>query len=129
MSNAWTQEIILGCNSIKAFHIGTAWNKDNEKYLTRDGKPIATIIGARVSNAHVQCAESITIPPRTNAVVKCKVPKILLEKHFEKFASFKPSNRHRSDNSDCHTYNGPVVMDDEVRNLGIFLHCNGQSIW
>ena len=80
-------------------------------------------------NALVQCTEVITLPPFTNALIKCKVPKVLKSKSFEKICLFEPSYRHKSDYAECHTYEGIVVMGNEVVNSGIFhiVMTNGSS--
>ena len=88
--------------------------------LTKNGKVIATTVSDRAISALVQCTEAITLPPFTNALIKCKVPNILKSKRFEKFCLFEPSYRHKSDYAECHTYEGIVVMDNEVVNSGIF---------
>ena len=89
-------------------------------YLTMNRKQLTTTISTTAINALVQCAESIVIPPRSNALIKCKAPKITCQKHYEKNCVFEPANRHKADFSECHTYEGTVVMDDEVKNSGIF---------
>ena len=120
VSNALTQDIILGYNFSKAYHIGTNWNKNDEMYLTRNGKQLTTTVGTKSINAIVQCAEVIVIPPKSNAMVKCRAPNISCQEHFEKICLFEPSSRHKSENSACHTYNGTVLMDNEVVSSGIF---------
>ena len=77
-------------------------------------------ISTTAINALVQCAESITIPPYTNAFIKCKVPKILKSEKYGRVCVFELSYRHKSNYSHCNTYEGTVVMDDEVVNSGIF---------
>ena len=115
-----TQEVILGYNFSRPFHIGTGWNKFDEMYLTMNRKQLTTIISTTTIYALVQCGESIVILPRSNALIKCKAPKITLQKHYENFCVFEPANRHKADFSECHTCEGIVVMDDEVKNSGIF---------
>ena len=39
-SDQLSQQIILGHNFAKAFHIGTWWDQDDNMYLSRHGKPI-----------------------------------------------------------------------------------------
>ena len=89
-------------------------------YLTMNRKKLTTIISTTAFNALVQCAELIVILPRSNALIKCKVPKITCLKHYEKICIFEPANRHKADFSECHTYEGTVVMDDEVKNQVYF---------
>ena len=120
VSSTLTQEVILGYNFSRAFHIGTGWNKFDEIYLTMNRKQLTTTISTTAINDLVQCAESIVIPPRSNALIKCKAPKITCCKHYERICVFEPANRHKADFSECHTYEGTEVMDDEVRNSGIF---------
>ena len=85
-----------------------------------NGQQLTTTISTKAINALVQCAESIIIPPRSNAVVKCRVPKVMCHQNYERICVFEPSNRHTYDNAACHTYNDTVVMDDDVKRSGIF---------
>ena len=39
---------------------------------------------------------------------------------MRKFCLFEPSYRHKSDYAGCHTYEGIIVMDNEIVNSGIF---------
>ena len=89
-------------------------------YLTMNRKQLTTIISTTAINVLVKCIKSIVIPPRSSALIKCKAPKIKCQKHYEKICVFEPANRHKSDFSECHTYEDTVVMDDEVKNAGIF---------
>ena len=52
-------------------------------------KEMTTTISTTAINALVQCAESIVIPPRSNALIKCKAPKIRshVESIMRKFVS------------------------------------------
>ena len=129
VSNELTQDVILGHNFSKAFHIGTDWNKNDEMFLTMNGQQLTTTISTKAINALVQCAESITIPPRSNAVVKCRVPKVICHQNYERICVFEPSNRHTSDNAACHTYNGTVIMDDDVKRSGIFEIAMTNTSW
>ena len=88
--------------------------------LTKNGKVIPTTVSDKAINALVQCTEAITLPPFTNALIKYKVPKVLKSKSYENICLFEPSYRHKSDYAECHTYEGIVVMDNEVVNSGIF---------
>ena len=81
---------------------------------------IATTISTTAINALLQCAEPITIPPYTNAFIKCKVPNILKSMNYERVCVFEPSYRHKPYYSHCNTYEGIVVMDDDVVDSGIF---------
>ena len=89
-----------------------------------NGKQLVTTINIKATNALVQCAEYIVIPPRKNALIKCKAPKATHKEHYEKVCVFEPSNRHKLDFSECHTYKGTVVMGDELKDSGIIPHCN-----
>ena len=75
VSKSLTQHVILGYNFSKAFHIGTTWNRNDQMCLTKNGKVIVTTVSNKAINALVQCTEAITLPPFTNALIKCKVPK------------------------------------------------------
>ena len=102
------------------FHIATGWNKIDEKYLTMNRKQLTTTISTTAIKALVQCAELIVIPPRSNAPIKYKATKITCQKHYEKICVFEPTNRHKANFLECHTYEGTVAVDDEVKNSGIF---------
>ena len=84
VSNELTQGIILGYNFSKAFHIGTDWNKNDEMMLKMDGKYLTTTISTKQINALVQCVESIIIPARSNAMIKCRAPKAMRHQNFER---------------------------------------------
>ena len=88
VSNELTQDIILGHNFSRAFHIGTDWNKNGKMFLTMNGQQLTTTISTKAINALVQCAESIIIPPRSNAVVKCRVPKVMCYQNYERICVF-----------------------------------------
>ena len=120
VSSTLTQVVILGYNFSRAFHIGTGWNKFDEMYLTINRKQLSTSISTTATNALVQSAESIVIPPRSNALIKCKASKITCQKHYEKICGFEPANRHEAGFSECHTFEGTGVMDDEVKNPGTY---------
>ena len=75
VSNALTQDIILGYNFKKAFHIGTDWNRNDEMYLKMNGQFLTTTLSTKEINALVQCVDSVVIPPRSNAQVPCKANK------------------------------------------------------
>ena len=57
---------------------------------------------------------------RSNALINCKAPKVTCIEHYEKVCVFEPPNRHKSDFSECHTYEGTVVMGNELKDSGIF---------
>ena len=120
VSNALTQDVILGYNFKKAFHIGTDWNRNDEMYLKMNGQFLTTTLNTKDINALVQCAESVVIPPRSNAQIPCKANKMICQINFERICRFEPSSRLHSDNSPCHTYDGIVVIDQEVKSSGIF---------
>ena len=88
--------------------------------LNMIGHIIAATVSTQAINALVQCAESIILPPYSNVLVKCKIPKVLKSKNYERILVFEPSYRHKSDFAYCKMYKGTVVMDDEVINSHIF---------
>ena len=49
--NALTQDIILGYNFSRAYHIGTNWNNNDEMCLTRNGKHLTATITTKAINA------------------------------------------------------------------------------
>ena len=92
VSNELTQDVILGYNFSKAYHIGTDWNKNDEMILTMNGQQLTTTISTKAINALVQCAESISIPPRSNAMIKCKAPKAMCHQNYGRICVFEPSS-------------------------------------
>ena len=63
-SDQLSQQVILGHNFAKAFHIDTWWDQPNDiGYLTFNGKPIEQIIPFSTTNALVFCTEGTIIPP------------------------------------------------------------------
>ena len=98
-------------------------------FLTMNGQQLTTTISTKAINALVQCAESISIPPRSNAMVKCRAPKVICHQNYESICVLEPSNRHTSNNAACHTYNGTVVMDDDVKRSGMFEIAMTNTSW
>ena len=82
VSQSLTQHVILGYNFSKGFHMGTTCNRNDQMCLRKNGKVIETTVSNNASNALAQCTEVITLPPFTNALIKCKVPKVLKSKQF-----------------------------------------------
>ena len=76
VSNALTQNVILGYNFKNAFHIGTDWNRNDEMYLKMNGQFLTTTLSTKDINALVQCAEAVVIPPKSNAKIPCKANKM-----------------------------------------------------
>ena len=129
VSNELTQGIILGYNFSKAFHIGTDWDKTNEMLLKMNGKYLTSTSTPKQINTLVTCAESIVIPARSNALVKCKAKKALCHNNFERTCVFQPSSRHSPDNATCHSYNGTVFVDEEMKDSGIFEIAMTNTSW
>ena len=126
-SDQLSQQIILGHNFAKAFHIGTWWDQDDNMYLTRYGKPFEQTIPSSTINALVFCTESMVIPPYSNGYIQCKVPKEKLKASLGKNCVFEPSYKHRSSFVNCTTYEGTVTLDDSVVSSGTFKHCHDQQ--
>ena len=61
VSNELTQDVILGYNFSKAFHLGTDWNKNDEMFLTMNGQQLTTTISTKAINALVQCVSQIPL--------------------------------------------------------------------
>ena len=120
VSNALTQDIILGYNFKRAFHIGTDWNKNDEMYLKMGDRYLTTTISTREINSLVQCVESFIIPPRSNAKIACKASKVSLQQNFERVLRFEPASKHHSDNNLCYALDGVVVIDHDVKASGTF---------
>ena len=58
-----SQQMILGHNFSKAYHIGPPWNADVVMSLTRNGMPFAETLPTYDINALVFCVESTVILP------------------------------------------------------------------
>ena len=58
-----SQQMILGHNFSKAYHIGMLWNAYDVMSLTRNGIPFAETLPTNDINALVFCMESTVIPP------------------------------------------------------------------
>ena len=119
-SNSLSQQFILGHNFSRAFHIGTTWSPDDIMSLTYEGRPIAQTIPTRQINSIVFCCESTTIPPLSNAKVRCTAPKVKSRANPGLNLVFEPSNRHKSHYANCKTYNGLVTFDDQTTRSGSF---------
>ena len=119
-SDQLSQQIILGYNFAKVFHIGTRVDQDDSMYLTRYGKPFEQTIPSSTINALVFCTESMFIPPYSNAYIQCKVPKEKLRDSLGKNCVFEPSYKHRLNYVCCTTYEGIVTLDDSVVTSGTF---------
>ena len=62
-SDQLSQDMILGLNFQKTYHIGTYWMPDDSLYLTLSGEPFAETEPIHDLNALIFCAETIIIPP------------------------------------------------------------------
>ena len=70
-----SQQMILGHNFSKAYHIGMLWNADDVMSLTRNGIPFAEMLPTNDINALVFCMESPVILPYSNGYIRCRMPK------------------------------------------------------
>ena len=70
-----SQQMILGHNFSKAYHIGTLCNADNVMSLTRNGMPFAEMLPTHDINALAFCMESTVLPPYSNGYIKCRLPR------------------------------------------------------
>ena len=113
-SDQLSQQILLGHNFAKAFHIGTLWEQDDNIYLTGHGKPFEQTIPSSTMDVLVSCTERIVSPPYSNGYTQCKVPKERLKASFGKNCVFEPSHRHGSNYINCATYEDIVTLDDSV---------------
>ena len=69
-SDQLSQQMILGHNFSKAYHIGTLWNADDVMSLTRNGIPFAETLPTNDINALVFCTESTVILPYSNGYIR-----------------------------------------------------------
>ena len=119
-SDQLSQQIILGHNFAKVFHIGTWWDQDDKMYLTKHGKPFEQTVLSNTINAVVFCTESLVTPPYSNGFIQCKVPKEKLKASLGMNCVLKPSYKHRSNFVNCTTYEGIVTLNDSVVSSGTF---------
>ena len=118
-SDQLSQQMILGHNFSKAYHIGTLWNADDVMSLTKNGIPFGETLPTEDINATVFCMESTVIPPYSNGYVKCKMPKVKGRAYFGRSCVFEPSFRHKCLYSHCNTYEGLVTVNDNIVSSGV----------
>ena len=115
-----SQQMILGHNFFKPYHIGMLWNADDVMSLTRKGMPFAEMLPTHDINALVFCAESMVLPPHFNGYIKCRLPRAKGKPYVDWICVFEPSFKHRCQYSHCDTYEGLVTVDDTITNSGVF---------
>ena len=72
-SDQLSQQMILGHDFSKAYHIGTLWNVQDVMSLTRNGMTFAVILPTSDINALVFYAESAILPPYSNGYITCRL--------------------------------------------------------
>ena len=115
-----SQQLILGNNFSKAYHIGTLWNADDVMSLTRNGILFAETLPTNDINALVFCMESTVTLPYSNGYIRCRMPKAKGKAYIGRSYVFEPSFKHRSLYSHCDTYEGLVTVDDNIVSSGVF---------
>ena len=96
-----SQQMILGHNFSKAYHIGMLWNADDVMSLTRNGIPFAEMLPTNDINALVFCTESAVIPPYSNGYIKSRMSMAKGKAYIGRNCVFEPSFKHRSLYSHC----------------------------
>ena len=119
-SDQLSQQMILGHNFSKAYHIGTLWNVDDVMSLTRNGMPFAETLPTHNINTLVFCVESTVIPPYSNEYIRCRLPRVKGKLYIGRSCVFEPSFKHRSLYSHCDTYVELVTVDDTIASSGVF---------
>ena len=114
------QQMMLGHNFFKAYHIGTLWNADDVMSLTKNGIPFAETLPTSDINAVVFCSESTVASPYSTGYVKCRMPKVKGRAYIGRSCVSESSFRHRSLYSHYDTYEGLVTVDDNIVSLGVF---------
>ena len=73
-SDQLSQDMILGLNFQKAYHLGIYWMPDDSLYLTSNGEPFAETEPIHDLNALIFCAETTVIPPSQMATyhIRCQ---------------------------------------------------------
>ena len=115
-----SQQMILGHNFSKVYHIGMLWNVDDVMSLTRNGIPFAETLPTNDINALVFCMESTVIPPYSNGYIRCRMAKAKEKAYIGKSCVFELSFKHRSLHSHCDTYEALVTVDDNIVSSGVF---------
>ena len=115
-----SQQMILGYNFSKVFHIGTLWKADGVIPLTRNGMPFTETLPTHDINALVFCMESTVILPYSNGYIKCRLPRAKGKPYIGRSCVFECSFKHRSLYSHCDTYEGLVTVDDTIARSGVF---------
>ena len=121
-SDQLSQQMILGHNFLKAYHIGILWNVDDVMAVTRNGIPFAEMLPTNDINALVFCVESTVIPLYSNGYIKCRMPKAKGKAYIGRSCVSEPSFKHRSLHSHFEMYVGLVTVDDSIMNSGVY-HC------
>ena len=119
-SDQLSQQMILGHNFSKAYHIGTLWNADDVMSLTRNGIPFAETLPTNDINALVFCTKSNVVPPYSNGYIRCRMLKVKGKAYIGRSCVFEPLFRNRSLYSYCNTYEGFVTVDDNIVSSGVF---------
>ena len=114
------QQMILGHNFSKTYHIGMLWNVDDVMFLTRNGMPFAEMLPTHNINALEFCMESMVLLPYSNEYIKCRLPRAKVKPYVGRSCVFKPSVQHRSQCPHCDTYEGLVTVDDTITSSGVF---------
>ena len=109
-----SQQMILGQNFSKAYHIGMLWNVDDVMSLTRNGIPFAETLPTNDIYALVFCLESTVIPPYSSGYIRCRMPKAKGKAYIVRSCVFEPSFKHRSLYSHCKMHEGLVTVDDNI---------------
>ena len=115
-----SQQMILGRNFSKAYHIGMMWNMDDVMSLTRNGMPFVETLHTNDINALVFCAESTTISPYSNGYIKCRIPRAKGKPYIGRSCELEPSFKHISLYSHCDAYEGLITVDDTITSSGVF---------
>ena len=119
-SDQLSQQLILGHNFAKAFHIGTFWDANDTMSLTINGRAFAETIPVKDIQALVFCSEGAIVLPYSNRYIPCRLPKLLRHSNPGRNFVFEPSYKHRANYSGCDSYDGLVTLDDTIVKTGIF---------
>ena len=115
-----SQQMILGHNFLKAYHITMLWNVHDVMSLTRNGIPFAETLTTNDINALVFCTESTVILPYSNGCIRCRMPKAKGKACISRSCVFEPLFKHRYLYSHCEMYEGLVTVDDSIVSSGVF---------
>ena len=114
-----SQQMILGHNFSKAYHIGIMWNTDGVMSLTRNGMPFVETLPTNDINALCFVWNLQPPHPTPMGISSVGCPGGKGKPYIVRSCVFEPSFKHRSLYSHCNTYERLVTVDDTITSSGV----------